>query len=203
MIPKATQQRHPIQYLVDLPFCWPRLRCASVVRWLGSDLLATVPVTVEKMKRPLTIWLTQATLLIVSLLLGSLFLFNLVTVLKHPNLNASLVTALLVNLILLFLILPLLVAFWGLVKRTVTGRWMSVICLLIILAFMVLINVWRPSGPNAYYQYENNAQILGAVLCQGTIYAFLLTLILQLSFSRKITSFFSASPDVDSLKQSA
>jgi len=55
---------------------------------------------------------------------------------------------------------------------------------------LILSKVIRPSGPYQYYDYDNNAQLAGAIMVQVLLHGLLLMLILRLAFSKKIGEFF-------------
>jgi hypothetical protein len=117
------------------------------------------------MKRPLTIWLTQCVLVIFALLFLSVFLINLVMLLSHLE-EFSVLRAVVGYSVILGFILLLVVAFCGLARRRMYGRWLGVLSLVLLSGLLILIKVRHPSGPYQYYEYHNNAELAGAVLVQ-------------------------------------
>lgn len=148
------------------------------------------PVNYDR-KRPPTVWLTQSIIIIFALLILSVFLVNLVMVLSHPGQGFSVVRTILVSLIMVGFVILLMVAFYGLVKRATYGRWLGVLSLILIWGLLILIQVSRPPGPYQYYEYDNTAQLTGAIFARVLLHGLILTLILRLSFSKKIARFFS------------
>jgi hypothetical protein len=142
------------------------------------------------MKRPPTIWLTQALVAIFGLLLLSALLLNLVVLVTHLDDGFSIVRTLLVYGMILGIVLPLAIASWGLAKRKNYGRWLSVFLLLLFWALLILMKVRRPSGPYQHYEYDNPAQLAGAVIVQVVLHGLILLLILRLSFSKRVGEFF-------------
>ncbi len=142
------------------------------------------------MKRPPTIWLTQALVIIFGLLILFAFLINFVVLLTHLGEEFSIVRTLLVYVVMLGVVLLLAIAFWGLAKRRNYGRWLSVFLLLLFWGPLVLIQLRRPSGPYQYYEYDNPTQIAGAVIVQVLLHGLILLLILRLSFSKTVKEFF-------------
>ena len=142
------------------------------------------------MKRPPTIWLTQSLLILFALLLLSAFLLNVAVLLTHLGNELSIVRILIVYAIWLSIVLLLAVAFWGLAKRKNYGRWLGVLSLLFFWGLIILIKLRRPSGPYQYYEYDNPAQLAGAIIIQVVLHGLILLLILRLSFSKRVTDFF-------------
>jgi len=140
------------------------------------------------MKRPATIWLTQTLLVLFALLLLSAFLLNLVVLLTHLGDGFSIVHTLMVYAVILSIVLLLAFAFWGLAKRRNYGRWLGVLSLLLLWSLIILMKLQPPSGP--YYEYDNPAQVAGAVFVQVLMHGLFLLLILRLSFSKSVREFF-------------
>jgi hypothetical protein len=142
------------------------------------------------MKRPPSIWLTQALVIIFGLLILFAFLINFVVLLTHLGEEFSIVRTLLVYAVMLGVVLVLAIASWGLAKRKNYGRWLSVFLLLLFWGLLLLMKLRRPSGPYQYYEYDNPAQLAGAVIVQVVLHGLILLLILRLSFSKSVREFF-------------
>ena len=142
------------------------------------------------MKRPPIIWLTQALLLIFGLLILFALLLNLVVLLTHLGEEFSIVRTLLVYAVMLGVVVLLATAFWGLAKRKNYGRWLGVLSLLLFWGLLILMKLRRPSGPYQYYEFDNPAQLAGAVIVQALLHGLVLLLILRLSFSKSVREFF-------------
>ncbi len=142
------------------------------------------------MKRPPTIWLTQSLLVLFALLLISAFLINLVVLLAHLGDEFSIVRTLIVYAVMLSIVLVLGFAFWGLAKRKMYGRWLGLLSLMLLWSLLILIKLRGASGPYKPYEYNNPAQVAGAVAVQVLLHGLLLTLILRLSFSKSVSAFF-------------
>jgi hypothetical protein len=97
---------------------------------------------------------------------------------------------LLVYSVMLGLVLLVTIAFWGLAKRKNHGRWLGVLSLLLFWGLLILLKLRRPSGPYQYYEYDNPAQLAGAVIVQVVLHGLILLLILRLSFSKWVSEFF-------------
>jgi hypothetical protein len=142
------------------------------------------------MKRPPSIWLTQALVIVFGLLILFAFLINFVVLLTHLGEEFSIVRTLLVYAVMLGVVLVVAIASWGLAKRKNYGRWLSVFLLLLFLGLLLLIKLRRPSDPYQYYEYDNPAQLAGAVIVQVVLHGLILLLILRLSFSKSVSEFF-------------
>jgi hypothetical protein len=142
------------------------------------------------MKRPPTIWLTQALLIVFGLLLLFAFLINFVVLLTHLGEEFSIVRTLLVYSMMLGVVLLLAIAFWGLARRKNYGRWLGILSLLLFWGLLILMKLRHPSGPYQYYEYDNPAQLAGAVIVQVLLHGLILFLILRLSFSKSVREFF-------------
>jgi hypothetical protein len=142
------------------------------------------------MKRPPTIWLTQALVIVFGLLILCAFLINFVVLLTHLGEEFSIIRTLVVYAVMLSVVLLLAITSWGLAKRKNYGRWLSVLFLLLFWGLLLLMKLRRPSGPYQYYEYENPAQLAGAVIVQVLLHGLILLLILRLSFSKSVREFF-------------
>jgi hypothetical protein len=148
------------------------------------------------MKRPLTIWLTQCFLIIFALLFLCAFLINLFMLLSRLDQAFSVIRAVVGYAVILGFIALLMAAFWGLVKRAKYGRWLAVVSLILLWGLLILTQVSGPSGPYQYYEYDNNAQLAGAMLVQVLLHGLILMLILRLWLSKKIGKFFASHVEV-------
>ncbi len=142
------------------------------------------------MKRPPTIWLTQSLLILFALLLLSAFLLNLAVLLTHLADGFSVVRTLIVYALMLGIVVVLGVAFWGLAKRKMYGRWLGLLSLILLWSLLILIKLRGASGPYKSYEYDNPAQLAGAIIVQVLVHGLLLTLILRLAFSKSVRAFF-------------
>ena len=142
------------------------------------------------MKRPPIIWLTQSLLILFALLLLSAFVLNVAVLLTHWGNEVSVVRIVIVYAVWLSIVLLLAIAFWGMAKRKNYGRWLGVLSLLLFWGLMILIKLRRPSGPYQYYEYDNPAQLAGAVIVQVVLHGLILLLILRLSFAKSVKEFF-------------
>jgi hypothetical protein len=149
------------------------------------------------MKRPPTIWLTQALVIIFGLLILFAFLINFVVLLTHLREEFSIARTLLVYAVMLGLVLLLAITSWGLAKRKNYGRWLSVLFLLLFWGLLLLMKLRRPSGPYQYYEYDNPAQLAGAIIVQVLLHGMILLLILRLSLSKSVKEFFRKEKPVE------
>jgi hypothetical protein len=143
-------------------------------------------------KRPPTVWLTQSIIVIFVLLFLFILLLNFVSLLRHPDNDLPVVRLIAGYSVIVAFIILLVVAFYGLVKRATYGRWLGVLSLVLILILLIVVQVSQPTGPYQYYEYDNTSQLAGAICGRGLQYGLILTLILRLSFSKKVAEFFSA-----------
>ena len=139
------------------------------------------------MKRPPSIWITQ-------ILIGILVLIFCSNVLRNLRLNLTQSTPrqLLGRMILLSLISFLLFAFWGLVKKRQWGKWLGICSLLLIWAMMTYGQLFPH---NQRYEYNNDAQRVGAASGMIMMQMGMLTLMLRLAFSKKVNRFFQNQSD--------
>ena len=142
------------------------------------------------MRRPLTVWLTQALLIIFVLLCLTGLLLNLVMLAGRLGQGASIIGAAVGVSIILGFVLLLLAAFWGLAKRKMYGRWLGLLSLVLLWALFAITQYAPPTGPWKLYEYDSTAQLVGAAIFQAIVHVLFLTLILRLGFARKVTEFF-------------
>ncbi len=143
------------------------------------------------MNRPPTIWATQSLLLLFALVLLSVLLINLAVLISHPDERLSLIGAVLTYSVTIGLVVLFAFAFLGLARRAAYGRWLGLISLVLLWGLIIFMKVNRPSGHYKYYEYNNTAQLAGAVIVQVFLHALFLVLILRLAFSKKIRAFFA------------
>jgi hypothetical protein len=77
-----------------------------------------------------------------------------------------------------------------LARRKNYGRWLGVLSLLLLWSLLIFMKLRHPSGPYKYYEYDNPAQLAGAVIVQALLHGLFLLLILRLSFSKRVLEFF-------------
>jgi hypothetical protein len=87
-------------------------------------------------------------------------------------------------------VLLFVVSFRGLAKRKTHGRWLGLLSLLLLWGVIILVQLRRPTGPFKYYEYDNTAQVAGAVISYVLFHGLFLFLILRLSFSKSVGEFF-------------
>jgi hypothetical protein len=144
----------------------------------------------EKVRRPPTVWITQA-LLIIFLLLFLSILFDLFLLssapLKIPILSVRFISFM---LIVFLLLATLIAAFWGLAKRKIYGKWLGLVSLSLIWGLIVYTQLFPSKGPYQRHGYDNAAQLAGAFFALSLIHVLFLTLILRLALSKKVNQFF-------------
>ena len=116
--------------------------------------------TTTKPKRPVTVWLAQGLLLIFLLIWLVSLVLNLVGVARNGS-DASALRILIAFLIITGYGLMLLVAFWGLAKRRMYGKWLGVASLSFIWLLILYVEIRPPRGPYQRYEYQNSAQVAG------------------------------------------
>ena len=141
------------------------------------------------MNRPPTIWLTQSLLLLFALMFLAVLLVNLAFLLGHPDERFSLIGTVVTYSVTLGLVVLFAFALWGLARRAAYGRWLGLISLVLLWGLIIFMKVNRPSGPYKYYEYENTAQLVGAVIGQVLLHGLFLVLIVRLAFSKKVRAF--------------
>lgn len=141
-------------------------------------------------KRPPTVWIAQSLLMIFALLWFGVLLINLLMLPRTITRGGSIAGAAVGIAIFVSFIVLLLVAFWGLAKRKIFGRWLSVVLLIVLWGFFIIAQHFPPAGPWKRYEVDNTAQMVGAAIVQACAHALFLVLILRLSFGRKVAQFF-------------
>ena len=141
-------------------------------------------------KRPPAVWLTQVLLLIFTLLMLLLFLLDVAMLLTQRAELSSLFAVLVVCVIMFAILLLFATSFWGLARAKAYGRWLGVSSMVLVWGLIIFGQLSRPSGPFRYYEYDNRAQVVGAVFAQLLLHALFLTLIVRLAFARKVSEFF-------------
>lgn len=145
----------------------------------------------SKIKRPISIWITQILLIIFTLLFLFAALINSVSLFNNANAFSFNIFGIVVYFIIaLSLILLFIISFWGLAKKKNYGRWLGVTSLALVWVFAIIGQLFRPKGPIEYYEYENNTQLISAYMTQGVLITLFLALILYVAFSKRVTAFF-------------
>ncbi|HKR60654.1 MAG TPA: hypothetical protein VJS64_13115 [Pyrinomonadaceae bacterium] len=142
-----------------------------------------------KVRRPLTVWLTQALLLVFALIwFLSLTINSLMFIVAEPR--PPLWRAIIGFSIVAGIVVVLVAGFWGLTRRRRYGKWLGLISLVFLWIIFLLIQLRPPQGPFQRYTYDSPAQVAGAVIAGFVISALFLTVILRLAFSKKVNEFF-------------
>jgi hypothetical protein len=81
-------------------------------------------------------------------------------------------------------------SFFGMVKAKAYGDAEVLSSMVLVWAFILLAQLRRPSGPFKYYEYDNRAQVVGAIFAQLLLHGLFLTLIFRLAFARNVGAFF-------------
>ena len=143
----------------------------------------------KKIKRPISVWITQIILILLTLTFLAVMGISVTNLLRSgaPLFGILIGAGLNLALIVLFL-----TAFWGMVRRKTYGRWLSVGSLLFILLISILGQIFRPSGPMEYYEYSNSTQRMAGIMMQIVLVVSFLTLTLHLGFAICVSAFFSS-----------
>jgi hypothetical protein len=136
-----------------------------------------------------TVWLAQGLLLIFLLVWLVSLVLNLVGVARNGS-DASALRILIAFLIITGYGLMLLVAFWGLAKRRMYGKWLGVASLSFIWLLILYVQIRPPRGPYQRYEYQNSAQVAGAVIAALVTSSLFLIVILRLAFAKNVARFF-------------
>lgn len=144
----------------------------------------------SKVKRPATVWVTQGLLLLFALIWLFSLTSNLVMIAKNGA-NASPLRILVGVSILGSVVVLFLIAFWGLAKRRVYGKWLGVASLSLLWLAVVYIQVRPPQGPMQRFEYNSLAQVVGAVITGVFISVLFFILIFRLAFTKSVDNFFS------------
>jgi len=136
-----------------------------------------------------TVWLAQGLLLIFLLVWLVSLVLNLVGVARNGS-DASALRILIAFLIITGYGLMLLVAFWGLAKRRMYGKWLGVASLSFIWLLILYVQIRPPRGPYQRYEYQNSAEVAGAVIAALVTSSLFVIVILRLAFAKNVARFF-------------
>jgi len=136
-----------------------------------------------------TVWLAQGLLLIFLLIWLVSLVLNLVGVARNGS-DASALRILIAFLIITGYGLMLLVAFWGLAKRRMYGKWLGVASLSFIWLLILYVEIRPPRGPYQRYEYQNSGEVAGAVIAALVTSSLFLIVILRLAFAKNVARFF-------------
>src|SRR6185369_4394441 len=131
-------------------------------------------------KRPLSVWIAQILLVVFMLLLLFTLLMDVAMVLTRLN-EASVLPALIVFAVMFAILVLFAASFFGMLQARAYGRWLGLSSIVLVWAFILLAQLRRPSGPFSYYEYDNRAQVVGAIFAQLLLHALFFTLILRLA----------------------
>jgi hypothetical protein len=144
----------------------------------------------NRVARPGTVWATQGLLLLFALIWFFSLTSSLVMIARDGS-NASPLRILVGVSILGSVVVLFLVAFWGLAKRRIYGKWLGVASLSLLGVAIVYTQVRPPQGPLRQFEYNSPAQVVGAVIAGVFIGVLFLILIFRLAFSKSVDRFFS------------
>ncbi len=115
-----------------------------------------------RVNRPATVWLTQRLLLVFALIWLFALIFNLLMIARNGA-SASPVRILVGISVRGSVVAVLLIAFWGLAKRRLYGKWLGVVSLSLLWLVIVYIQIRLPQGPIKRFEYNSSAEIVGAI----------------------------------------
>lgn len=143
----------------------------------------------NKIKRPPTVWLTQTLLMIFALIWLFSLVINLVMLARSGAIAST--TRIVVGVsILAGFVLLLVIAFWGLARRRLYGKWLGLVSLVCLWLLVLYIQLRPPTGPFKRYTFDSPAELVGAVIMAVLISGLFLTLILRLAFAKVVNAFF-------------
>lgn len=143
----------------------------------------------HKPDRQVTVWIAQGLLLIFILLWLVSFILGLVGLARNGS-DASTLRILMGALFVTGYGLMLLFAFWGLAKRRMYGKWLGVVSLSFVWLLVLYVQIRRPQGQYQYFEYQNSAEVVGAVITVLMISSLFLIVILRLAFAKNVDRFF-------------
>jgi hypothetical protein len=143
-----------------------------------------------KMKRPTSIWVAQILLFVFGLIFLAP-LFVAVTAVFTPGAVASAAGLALVIAMNLAITVLFAVAFWGMFRRKVYGRWLGFAMLSLTFVLSVIGQVFRPQGPLENVEYTSPGQSAGAVAAQLLMAGLFLLLLYQIAFGKRVIAFFA------------
>lgn len=139
--------------------------------------------------RPATVWATQALLLVFALIWLFSLTSNLIMTVRYGA-NASPLRIILGVSILGSVVVVFLIAFWGLAKRRVYGKWLGVASLSLLWLVIVYTQIRPRQGPLEEFEYNSPAQVVGAVIAAVFVSVLFLILIFRLAFTKSVDRFF-------------
>lgn len=143
-----------------------------------------------KMKRPTSIWVAQILLFVFGLIFVAP-LFVAVTAAFTSGAVASVAGLALVIAMNLAITVLFAIAFWGMFRRKVYGRWLGFAMLLLTFILSVIGQIFRPQGPLENVEYNSPGQATGAVAAQLLMAGLFLLLLYQLAFGKRVIAFFA------------
>jgi hypothetical protein len=144
----------------------------------------------EKTRRPASIWIAQVLLCIFGFLFFLSLAFNIFLLLRTGLNFAGLFRFMLLFIVTAILVSPIIISFWGLLKRRKYGRWMTIITLGLLWLILIFTQLFPVAGPIKYFEYDNPAQAMGGMIARWTMDISFLILLLRLSFGKKARDFF-------------
>ena len=143
----------------------------------------------NKLRRPASVWIAQ-----ILMIVGALFFLSpLVMLLFLPGGVGigSIVGFILMIGIFLGMVTLFLIAFWGMARRRLSGRWLGVGMLSLLVFFSIVGQIVQTSGPLGRWEYENSTQAMAGFMTQLIVLGLLVWLILALAFGKRATAFFA------------
>jgi hypothetical protein len=168
----------------------------------------------DRIKRPPSVWITQAILpfFLIPILFGGIS--PIVRCLLSSTSRCPSVEILFRAFFVFGGVLTIsFFTFWGLQRRKRYGKWLGVISLALLLGLLLrsehsrVIYGYILSGgqvrramPGGYYEYSNDAQLLGAATFTALLHMSLLFLIFRLAIARPAKRFFQSGKILESQK---
>jgi hypothetical protein len=152
-------------------------------------------------RRPVSVWIAQILLVILAVVYLYTFAKLIIALwILGADLINSYWVVVTINAVIILLVL---VAFWGMARRRMYGRWLGVGILSSLFLFSTYAQFFRSSGPLQYDEYENATQAAAGFASDVFMGGLVLWLLLTLFFSKKVNVFFQGSYDASSRSSSA
>jgi len=137
-------------------------------------------------KRPPTVWLAQTLLIIFTLLWLGALVINLAKLPSRVVRGASITHVTVLFSTMCGFMVVLLASLWGLAKRKMYGRWLAVVSLIVLWAFILLAQLY---GLWKVFGHDSSVELVVAALFY-VLHGVFLALILRLAFAKSVREFF-------------
>ena len=140
--------------------------------------------------RPVTVAVAQGLLILFSVMIFFMLSISLTVLILNSRKGIASASLVLLHSAMVGLVILSLIAFRGLTKRRMYGKWLAVLSMTLFWCLLVPKSLRLPEGPYNFSDQKSFWSFIGEIAVRVALHGGLLFLILNLAFSKKVQRYF-------------